>query len=227
MWVQQIWSLTALDRIKVFQWSHLREYARTSLSTVLRNMCTCSPVECIHFSILLVHWCPLQGICFKIDYLSAFSNNFNCVFLDDYFFLYNYKTNFCLIVFCKNERWTCIYIDLKEVSVFLESASRVYEFIWKELSISVTNTAEGRSWSRIIEIVRSQSRMAGLPTPQAWPRDRIFDWWHNSYSQNRHYLNWYKNLKHLYRRGVSYLLYYIWPAGQMQIKPTKPFHSAW
>jgi len=29
----------------------------------------------------------LQGICFKIDYLSAFSNNFNCVFLDEYFFL--------------------------------------------------------------------------------------------------------------------------------------------
>jgi len=30
------------------------------------------------------------------------------------------------------------------------------------------NTAEGRSWSRIIEIARSRSRMMGLPTPQSW-----------------------------------------------------------
>ena len=34
---------------------------------------------------------------------------------------------------------------LKHISVFLESASRVYEFIWKEFSLQVTNTAEGRS----------------------------------------------------------------------------------
>ena len=80
MYVQQSWSLTAFDRKKLFQWSHLREYARANLSTALCNMCTCSPVECIHFSILLVYWYRLQGICFKIDYLSAFSNNFNCVF---------------------------------------------------------------------------------------------------------------------------------------------------
>ena len=119
----------------LFQWSHLREYARASLSTALRNMCICSQVECIHFSMLLVYWYPLQGICFKIDYLSTFSNTFNCFFLDEYFFLKNWKTNFCLIVFCKSERWTRIYIDLKQASAFLESSSRVYEFIWKELSL--------------------------------------------------------------------------------------------
>ena len=45
MYVQQRWSLTAFDRKKLFQWSHLREYARASLSTALRNMCTCSPVD--------------------------------------------------------------------------------------------------------------------------------------------------------------------------------------
>ena len=66
------------------------------------------------------------------------------------------------MVFCKSENWTCIYIALKQVSVFLESASRVYEFIWKELSLSVSNTAEGRSWSRLIEISRSRSRMTGF-----------------------------------------------------------------
>ena len=87
MYVQQSWSLTAFDRKKLFQWSHLREYARASLSTALRNMVTCSPVESIHFSILLVYW---YRFCFKIGYLSAFSYNFCCVF-------FQMSTFFCKI----------------------------------------------------------------------------------------------------------------------------------
>ena len=63
-----------------------------------------------------------------------------------------------------------MYIVLKQVYVFLKRASRVYELIWKEYSLKVTNTAEGResvrSRSRIIEIARS--RMMRLPTPQPW-----------------------------------------------------------
>ena len=47
----------------------------------------------------------------------------------------------------------------KQVPVFLESTSRVYELIWKELSLSVANTAKGR----IFKI--AWSRMLGLLTP--------------------------------------------------------------
>jgi len=60
--------------------------------------------------------------------------------LDKYFLFgkNNYSaTNPCLIVFCKSERWTSIYIVSKQVTAFLESASRVYKLIWKELSLQV------------------------------------------------------------------------------------------
>jgi len=45
------------------------------------------------------------------------------------------KANPCLIISCKSERWTSMYIVSKQVSVFLESASRVYELIWTETSL--------------------------------------------------------------------------------------------
>jgi len=42
-------------RKKLCQW-HLRQYARARFSTVLRNMCTCTPMGCTHFLTLLVWW---------------------------------------------------------------------------------------------------------------------------------------------------------------------------
>jgi len=44
-------------------------------------------------------------------------------------------------------------------------------------------------------------------------------WW------NRHFLNWYQNVWSIDIGQGS--LTYIWPAGQVQIQPTKPFYSAW
>jgi len=90
------------------------------------------------------------------------------------------KTNFCLIVVCKCERWTCIYIDLKQVSVFLRSASRVYEFIWKELSLLVSNWYSWRSESDNRNCQESDEgtsdSTALAPTPLIWRDLPLLHW---------------------------------------------------
>jgi len=83
-----------------------------------------------------------QGICVN-QLLSAFGNDFICgSFRRELSFLWK-RMRYC----CESERYILqkwetngMYIVSKQVSVFFESASRVHDITWKELSLQVTQS---------------------------------------------------------------------------------------
>ena len=142
MCVQRSWSLAAFDRKKVV--------SIKSFEIVSPNVFFNRVAQYVHmhtgrmhtFVILLVYWCRLQGICF--NQLSAFYDNLNC----SYFRRISFSCKFKRLTpawphFAKvKDECACTSFQNK-FPYALKSASRVYELIWKKLSLQATNAAEG------------------------------------------------------------------------------------
>ena len=106
--------------------SHFRWYARARFSTALRIMCTCTLVRCTLFTNFHVYWCHLQ-VSALINY-QRYLVIWIVAILDEYFlFLEQWRPSFAKV----RDEGACT--SFQHVSMFLESASRVYELIWKEL----------------------------------------------------------------------------------------------